>query len=333
MVIYYGLRFCVYMDIIVLLAILLRGDFMLDTVIIGSGPAGLTAAIYASRAALDFVVLEKAGYSGGQIVTSNDLDNYPGMPHVDGASFSMALQDHAEKLGAQIKEAEVTGIERTADGFYVVKVNGGEDIATKSVILSTGATPRHLDIPGEREYLSRGVYYCATCDGAFYRNKVTAVVGGGNTALEDVLFLAKICSKVYLVHRRDELRGDKKSQEKIFAQANVEFVKSALPMVVKGDGKKVNALEIEYKKTGEHADLPLDAVFVAVGMLPNNELVPDYVEKDESGYVIADETGKTSAKGFFVAGDLRTKDLRQVITAASDGANAVKSVTDYLNGL
>lgn len=305
---------------------------MLDTVIIGSGPAGLTAAIYASRAALDFVVLEKAGYSGGQIVTSNDLDNYPGMPHVDGASFSMALQDHAEKLGATIKEAEVTKIERTSDGFYLVKVQDGDDIATKSVILATGATPRHLNIPGESEYLSRGVYYCATCDGAFYRNKVTAVIGGGNTALEDVLFLAKICSKVYLVHRRDELRGDKQTQEKIFATPNIEFVKSALPKVIKGD-KKVTALEVEFKKTGEHQDLPLDAVFVAVGMLPNNELVPDYVETDEAGYVIADETGKTSARGFFVAGDLRTKVLRQVITAASDGANAVKSVTDYLNEL
>ena len=181
--------------------------------------------------------------------------------------------------------------------------------------------------------MSRGVHYCATCDGAFYRNKDVAVIGGGNTALEDALFLSKLCKKVYLVHRRDELRGDKKEQEKIFAQANIEFVKSALPKVIKGDDKKVHALEIELKKTGEHKDLPLDAVFVAVGMLPNNQLVPDYVEMDESGYVIADETGKTSARGFFVAGDLRTKVLRQVITAAADGANAVKSVNDYLNEL
>lgn len=305
---------------------------MLDTVIIGSGPAGLTAAIYASRAALNFVVLEKAGYSGGQIITSNDLDNYPGMPHVDGASFSMALQEHAESLGAQIKEAEVTEIEHTPDEFYIVKVKDGDDIATKSVILATGATPRHLQIPGESKYMSRGVHYCATCDGAFYRNKDVAVIGGGNTALEDALFLSKLCHKVYLVHRRDELRGDKQEQEKIFAQDNIEFVKSALPKVIKGD-KKVTALEIELKKTGEHKDLAVDAVFVAVGMLPNNQLVPDYVEMDESGYVIADETGKTSARGFFVAGDLRTKVLRQVITAAADGANAVKSVNDYLNEL
>lgn len=303
---------------------------MLDTVIIGSGPAGLAAAIYASRAALDYVVLEKAGYSGGQIVTTNDLDNYPGIPNVDGASFSMALQEHAEKLGATIKEAEVVAIERDDNNIYTIKISGQNDILTKSVILATGANPRALNIPGEQEYLSRGVYYCATCDGAFYRNKTTTVIGGGNTALEDVLFLAKICKKVYLIHRRDELRGDKHSQEKIFALPNVEFIKSALPKKIKGD-KKVSAIEIEYKKTGEITDIPVDGIFVAVGMLPNNQIVPDFVNTDETGYIIANETGRTNAKGFFVAGDLRTKDLRQVITAASDGANAIKSVTDYLN--
>lgn len=303
---------------------------MLDTVIIGSGPAGLGAAIYASRAALDYVVLEKAGYSGGQIVTTNDLDNYPGMPNIDGASFSMALQEHAERLGAVIKEATVTSIEKNADASFTVKVDGQDDIVTKTVILATGANPRTLDVPGETWYLSRGVYYCATCDGAFYRNKTVAVIGGGNTALEDVLFLAKICKKVYLIHRRDELRGDKNSQEKIFALSNVEFVKSAVPKSIKGD-KKVTSLEIELKQNGEVKDIAVDGIFVAVGMIPNNKLVPDFVAKDEAGYVIADETGVTNTPGFFVAGDLRTKNLRQVITAASDGANAVKSVTDYLN--
>ncbi len=306
---------------------------MFDTVIVGSGPAGLTAAIYASRAALNFVVLEKAGYSGGQIVTTNDLDNYPGMPHIDGASFSMALQDHAEKLGATIQDAEVSSIVRADDGSFVIKVIGQDDILSKSVVLATGANPRNLNIPGEQEYLSRGVYYCATCDGAFYRGKVVAVIGGGNTALEDVLFLAKICKKVYLVHRRDELRGDRSAQDRIFALDNVEFVKSALPVAVKGDGKRVNALEVEYKKTGEHGDLSLDAVFVAVGTVPNNSLVPEGVALDESGYVVAGEMGKTSLAGCFVAGDLRTKELRQVITAAGDGANVIKSVIDYLNSL
>ena len=303
---------------------------MLDTVIIGSGPAGLAAAIYASRAALDYVVLEKAGYSGGQIVTTNDLDNYPGIPNVDGASFSMALQEHAEKLGATIKEATVTAIEKNDDVSFTIKIDGQDDILTKTVILATGANPRTLNIPGEAQFLSRGVYYCATCDGAFYRNKTTAVIGGGNTALEDVLFLAKICQKVYLIHRRDELRGDKKSQEKIFALPNVEFIKSAVPKTIKGD-KKVTSLEIEFKATNITKDIPVDGIFVAVGTIPNNQLVPDFVAKDEAGYVIANETGITSTPGFFVAGDLRTKSLRQVITAASDGANAVKSVTDYLN--
>ncbi len=303
---------------------------MLDTVIIGSGPAGLAAAIYASRAALDYVVLEKAGYSGGQIVTTNDLDNYPGIPNIDGASFSMALQEHAEKLGATIKEATVTAIEKNDDMSFTIKIDGQDDILTKTVILATGANPRTLNIPGEAQFLSRGVYYCATCDGAFYRNKTTAVIGGGNTALEDVLFLAKICQKVYLIHRRDELRGDKKSQEKIFALPNVEFIKSAVPKTIKGD-KKVTSLEIEFKATNTTKDIPVDGIFVAVGTIPNNQLVPDFVAKDEAGYVIADETGITNAPGFFVAGDLRTKGLRQVITAASDGANAVKSVTDYLN--
>lgn len=303
---------------------------MLDTVIIGSGPAGLGAAIYASRAALDYVVLEKAGYSGGQIVTTNDLDNYPGMPNIDGASFSMALQEHAEKLGAVIKEATVTAIERNDDKSFTLKIDGQDDIITKTVILATGANPRTLNIPGEAQFLGRGVYYCATCDGMFFRDKVTAVIGGGNTALEDVLFLAKICKKVYLIHRRDELRGDKHSQEKIFALPNVEFVPSAVPKSIKGD-KKVTTLEIELQKTGETKEIAVDGIFVAVGMIPNNKLVPDFVATDKAGYVIADETGVTNTAGFFVAGDLRTKALRQVITAASDGANAIKSVTDYLN--
>lgn len=305
---------------------------MLDTVIVGSGPAGLTAAIYASRAALNYVVLEKAGYSGGQIVTTNELDNYPGMPGVDGASFAMALQEHAEKLGAQIKEADVTAIERMADGSFTIKVDGQDDIQSKTVILATGANPRHLDIPGENKYLNRGVHYCATCDGAFYRKKTTAVIGGGNTALEDALFLANLCEKVYLIHRRDELRGDKQSQEKIFATANIEFVKSSLPKEIKGD-KKVSALEIELKKTGEHKDIAVDGIFIAVGMIPNNALAPLEVAKDNTGYIISDESGKTNVAGFFVAGDLRTKELRQVITAASDGANVIKSVGDYLNSL
>ena len=305
---------------------------MFDTVIIGSGPAGLSAAIYASRAALNYVVLEKAGYSGGQIVTTNDLDNYPGMPNIDGASFSMALQAHAEKLGATIKEAEVSSIHKNEDGSYSIEIKNQDTLFTKSVILATGASPRTLNIPGEQDFLSRGVYYCATCDGAFYRNKITAVIGGGNTALEDVLFLAKICQKVYLIHRRDELRGDKHTQEKILALPNVEFVKSAIPKIIKGD-KKVSSIEIEYKNTGEIADISVDGIFVAVGMIPNNYLVPDFVNTDTSGYVIADENGTTNAPGFFVAGDLRTKDLRQVITAASDGANAIKSVTNYLNNL
>ena len=305
---------------------------MFDTVIIGSGPAGLSAAIYASRAALNYVVLEKAGYSGGQIVTTNDLDNYPGMPNIDGASFSMALQAHAEKLGATIKEAEVSSIHKNEDGSYSIEIKNQDTLFTKSVILATGASPRTLNIPGEQDFLSRGVYYCATCDGAFYRNKITAVIGGGNTALEDVLFLAKICQKVYLIHRRDELRGDKHTQEKILALPNVEFVKSAIPKIIKGD-KKVSSIEIEYKNTGEIADISVDGIFVAVGMIPNNYLVPDFVNTDTSGYVIADENGTTNAPGFFVAGDLRTKDLRQVITAASDGANATKSVTNYLNNL
>lgn len=305
---------------------------MLDTVIIGAGPAGLTAAIYASRAALDYVIVEKAGYGGGQIITTNDLDNYPGMPNVDGASFSMAMQSHAENLGAKIIAADVEEIIPQEDGSYQIKLAGQEPLLSKTVILATGANPRHLDIPGEEEYLSRGVYYCATCDGAFFRNKVTAVIGGGNTALEDVLFLSKICTKVYLVHRRDELRGDKHSQEKIFATENIEFVPSALPKAIVG-GKTPDALRVTMKKTGEEVDLPVDGVFIAVGMIPNNALVPEGVEIDSQGYVVAGEDCKTTMPGFFVAGDLRTKELRQVITACSDGAFAVKAVNDYLNGM
>lgn len=303
---------------------------MLDTIIIGAGPAGITAAIYASRAALNFVLIEKVGYAGGQIVTTNDLDNYPGMPNIDGASFAMALQSHAEKFGTNIVMENVVKIEKKEDNTFEVSLENGEVLKSRTVIYGTGANPRHLNIPGEDKYLSKGVYYCATCDGAFFKNKVTAVIGGGNTALEDALFLSKICEKVYLVHRRDELRGDKHSQEKIFATKNIEFVKSALPEEILGD-KTPHTLRVFMKNEDAHKNIKIDGIFVAVGMIPNNSLVPEGVDLDDTGYIVAGEDCKTSMKGFFAIGDVRTKEVRQVITACADGASVIKSISDFLN--
>ena len=310
---------------------------MLDTVIIGSGPAGLAAAIYASRAALNYVVLEKAGYSGGQIVTTNDLDNYPGMPNIDGASFSMALQEHAEKLGAEIKEATVTAIKQNEDNSYTVEMEGQEPILTKSVVLATGANPRTLNVPGEQQYLSRGVYYCATCDGAFYRNKTTAVIGGGNTALEDVLFLAKICEKVYLIHRREGFRAEQILVERInelAAQGKVEMLLNAKVTEYVGDDL-LSGIVLDVK--GERRELPVNGVFVAIGYQPATEIFAGQLDLDEGGYIKVGADGKgdtaTSCPGVFAAGDCAYPRYHQAIVAAGAGCKAALDTEQYLLGI
>lgn len=303
---------------------------MYDIIIIGTGPAGLAAAIYGERARLSLLVIEKQPMSGGQIINTTDVDNYPGLQGVGGFELASKLRSHADAMGAEIITAEVKEVELLGDVKRVVTEDAVYE--GKTVIIATGATHRKLGVAGEEELLGAGVSYCATCDGAFFRGKEVAVIGGGDVALEDALFLSRISSKVYLIHRRDEFRGAKSLQEKVFAAQNIEIIWNTVAEEVVGEGK-VEALALKNRVTGETYRLSVQGVFVAVGIQPNTELFRGMTELDKSGYICAGEEGNTSIPGVFAAGDVRTKQLRQVITAAADGANAVTSVEHYLNSL
>ena len=298
-----------------------------DVIIIGSGPAGLSAAIYAQRAKLATLVIEKAPMSGGQILNTYEVDNYPGIPGVGGFDLGSKFRAHADALGCSFVTAEVREIQEEEGKKKIVTEK--ETYETKTLILATGATHRKLGVPGEEELMGMGVSYCATCDGAFFKGKTTAVIGGGDVALEDALFLARLCEKVYLVHRRDEFRGAKVLQERVFETENIEVVWDSVVEEIQGKDT-VEKISIYNKKKEEKSELEVQGVFIAVGIQPNTEIYRNLVKMDEGGYIIAGEDGVTQTKGVFAAGDLRTKQLRQVITAASDGANAVTSVEKYL---
>ena len=309
---------------------------MYDLIIIGSGPAGLSAAVYAKRAGLNMIIIEKNPVSGGQIIDTYEVDNYLGIPGVNGFDLAMKFREHADKLGTEFVDATVAGIECVREAtdtqapIYKVKTDNG-DYEAHTVILATGAHHSKLGIPGEEEYIGKGVSYCATCDGAFYRGKVTAVNGGGDVAVEDAIFLSRFCSKVYLIHRRDELRATKILQDELFGIENIEVIWDSVVKEIKGEDK-VTTLKIENVKSKEESDLNVDGIFVAIGIHPSTDLFADIVKCDENGYVIANEDGATSTSGIFVAGDSRKKRLRQIVTAVADGANAVTSVQDYLVG-
>lgn len=297
-----------------------------DLIIVGSGPAGLSAAIYAQRAKLDTLVVEKAMVSGGQVLTTYEVDNYPGLPGMGGYDLGMKMREHADGLGAVFAEDEVLRIEDEGDVKRVVCT--GETYEARALILATGAHHRKLGVPGEEELAGAGVSYCATCDGAFFRNKVTAVVGGGDVAVEDAIFLARMCSKVYVVHRRDQLRAAKSLQETLLSLPNVEMVWDSVAEEITGDGQ-VQALRVSNVKTGEKRELEVQGVFIAVGITPESQAFEGLVKMDH-GYIEAGEDCVTSAPGIFAAGDVRKKPLRQIITAAADGANAVTSAERYL---
>ena len=309
---------------------------MYDLIIIGSGPAGLSAAVYAKRAGLNMIIIEKNPVSGGQIIDTYEVDNYLGIPGVNGFDLAMKFREHADKLGAEFVDATVTGVSVVSEGsdtqapVYKVSTDNGE-FETHTIILATGAHHSKLQIPGEEEFIGKGVSYCATCDGAFYKDKVTAVNGGGDVAVEDAIFLSRFCSKVYLIHRRDELRAAKILQEELFGLDNVEVIWDSVVKEIKGDAK-VNALSVENVKTKEITDVSVDGIFVAIGIRPTTDLFEDLVDCDDNGYILAGEDGATSAPGIFVAGDCRAKRLRQIVTAVADGANAVTSVQDFMVG-
>lgn len=300
---------------------------MYDLIIIGSGPAGLTASIYAQRAMLNTLVIEKNVMSGGQILNTYEVDNYPGFKGINGFDLGMKFREHADELEAEFIEAEVIKI--TNEGDIKKVATNKETYEAKSIIIATGARYRKLGAPGEEKLSGMGVSYCATCDGAFFRNKTTCVVGGGDVAVEDAIFLARICTKVYVIHRRDEFRAAKSLQERLFSLDNVEIIWDSTVKEIKGDNK-VSSIIISNTKSNEEKEIETDGVFIAVGIIPNSETFEGVVGMNEQKYIIADETGVTDTDGIFAAGDIRTKMLRQIITAASDGANAVTSVQNYL---
>jgi len=298
-----------------------------DLIIIGSGPAGLTAAIYGIRAKLNMLVIEKEMMSGGQIINTYEVDNYPGLQGINGFDMAVKFREHAEKLGAKFVEDSVLQLIPEENGNRKV-VCKKETYETKSVIIASGAHHSLLNVPGEKEFSGKGVSYCATCDGAFYKNKVTAVAGGGDVALEDAIFLSRLCSKVYIIHRRNEFRGAKILQDTLLHTPNIEPVWDTVVEKINGTGT-VSSLSVKNVKTGETKDIDVNGFFIAVGIVPESSVF-DCVKKDEKGYIIAGEDGATNVPGIFAAGDVRTKQLRQIITAAADGANCVTGVERYL---
>ena len=299
-----------------------------DLAILGGGPAGITAAIYASRARLNTIWIDKNFAPGGQITATYEVDNYPGMPGISGMDLGEAFGEHARKLGLEPKREKILSLENISGEIKTIRTKKHEYQA-KTLILAFGAEHRKLDIPGEDDLSGLGVSYCATCDGAFYKDRTAVVVGGGNVAAEDAVFLSGLCEKVYLVHRRDALRADKAIQEKVFACDNIELVWDSVPLEILGE-EEVTGIRLRNVKTEEEQELTADGVFIAVGIVPSTALVKDQLKLDENGYICAGEAGITSAPGVFAAGDIRTKALRQVVTAVSDGANAVVSAQKYL---
>ena len=300
-----------------------------DVVIVGAGPAGLTAAIYALRAGLDTLLLEKSFTSGGQTASTYEIDNYPGLPGISGEEFGQKIRSHADQLGLVSERAQVKGISVDENGIKTLKTRKKE-YAARTVIVASGARHRLLGAKGEEEFSGMGVSYCATCDGAFYKEQTVAVIGGGNVAVEDAIFLARICRKVYVVHRRDQLRAEEILQKKLSQFSNVEMCWNQVCEKIEGQDQ-VEKVCLRNTKTGEEREIAVDGVFIAVGIHPNSEAVQGVLDMDESGYIRAGEDGCTNIPGIFAAGDVRTKKLRQIVTAVSDGANAVSSVQEYLS--
>ncbi len=300
---------------------------MYDIIVVGAGPAGMTAAIYTRRASKTVLVLEALSY-GGQILNTPDIENYPVEAHISGFDFSTKLYEQTKALGAEFKFEKVVGI-REENGLKVVETPKNRYEA-KAVILATGSENRKLGIEGEDKLTGRGISYCATCDGNFFRKKTVAVAGGGNTALEDALYLSDLAEKVYIIHRRDSFRGEDVYVERLKEKANVEFVYNANVTRLIAE-KRLKAIEVTDKLDGSIRTIELDGLFVAIGRVPENQNFADLVKLDDSGYVMAGEDCHTSCEGIFVAGDNRTKALRQLVTATADGAMAATEAVKYIS--
>ena len=301
-----------------------------DMIIIGGGPAGYTAALYAARAGLCALVLERLA-PGGQMALTHQIDNYPGFPDgVDGFTLADSMKNQAERFGVQTKFAEVKELNLLENPKLIKTAN--ESFLAKTVVLAMGANPRELGAQNETELVGRGVSYCAACDGMFYRGKTVAVVGGGDTAAVDALLLSRVAKKVVIIHRRDTLRATKIYHEPLLKAENVEFCWDSVVTELLHD-EKISGVRLRNVKTGDFSEIAVDGVFVSVGRKPATELLQGQIELDESGYVIAGENTKTNIDGVFAVGDIRTKSLRQVVTAVADGAVAVHSAEEYLSKL
>lgn len=303
---------------------------MLDLVIIGAGPAGLSASIYAQRAALRTVILEHEGAGGGQIADAVQVENYPGFLQISGLELAEQMRRHAEHLGAAFRRGEAARLEHCGSHWNVVCTDGTA-LTAKAVIAASGAQPRKLQVPGEQAYLGHGVSYCATCDGAFFRGKTVAVIGGGDTAVDDAILLSDLASRVYVVHRRDTLRANRRRQDTLHTKQNVTFLWNTVVREVKGDGTAVQSIVVE--QSGRVDALPVDGVFVAIGSTPRTAYLPQAVPRDAAGYVRAGESGETGLPGLFAAGDVRAKTVRQVVTAVADGACCVDAAEKYIRSM
>lgn len=299
-----------------------------DILIIGGGPCGYTAAMYAARAGFSTLVIEKS-VVGGQMALTGEIENYPGVDSVDGFTLAMKMQKIAENFGAQTKYAEVKSLFISEK---IKKVNiGSETLLSKTVIVATGAYPRTLGIDGEKELIGSGVHYCAHCDGRFYKDKTVAVVGGGNSAVSDAIYLSKLAKKVYLIHRRDTLRATKVYHAPLKAAQNVELVLNSSVKEFLTTDAKVSGVLTENTQNGAQTELACDGVFVSIGRKPETEFLGGEIVLDQNGYIIADETTRTNIPGVFAAGDVRQKTLRQIVTAVADGAVAVDSAEKYIS--
>ena len=294
---------------------------LFDLIIIGGGPGGLTAGLYAMRAALKTLLLEK-GLPGGQINLTENVENYPGFANISGFDLSQKFLQHAQAYGLEVRQEEVAAVESGLD-YHTVRLANGEALNTHAVILATGGSPRKLGVPGEPEYYGRGVSYCATCDGFFFRDQTVVVVGGGDTALEEALYLAKIARRVYLVHRRDAFRASRIMQQRVQAEGKIEILWNTVVTEIKGSDKRVYTIALKDTQTGTPRELETDGVFILIGFVPNNQLVPAGIRMDDEGYVMTDEYCETNIRGIYVIGDLRRKYAKQIVLAAADGCTAV----------
>ncbi|KXB58965.1 thioredoxin-disulfide reductase [Gemelliphila asaccharolytica] len=297
-----------------------------DVIIIGAGPAGMTSSIYASRANLDVLMVEKK-YPGGQMLSTAEIENYTGYENITGPDLSEKMFEHSKKFGTDFVFGEIKKV-KIENNIKILEISG-KTYKAKSIIIATGTQARLLGIEGEKEFTSKGVSYCAVCDGAFFKGKNVVVIGGGDSAIEESLYLANLVNKVTVVHRRDELRAQKILQDRAFKKKNIEFCWDSIPVKINGE-KKVTGIEVKNVKTNEIKKIEAEGIFIYIGMIPQTEVFKDLNILDEKGYVIADENMLTSVEGVFVAGDVRQKEIRQVVTATSDGAIAAQSAYKYI---